>query len=1557
MQGSVKHVETVVIEEYESAQHGRDYVFSLKSKGKTQYFAGEDEQDRLNWIVECIKMRSIAEIIEMCSHPKLSRHSAMALCNQSSNQSDNIQLDIVKFGGVDKLLEFIDKHEGDEADEKLFDAIYFAISKLASRPENRRELSKHLPRFFDLACKPSVLPHWRQSAGGFIHECAHDDVVKKTLLNNGSVARLVDLLVMDKKAPPLLQREAARALLELSNDADIKRDLGLDLLLPLVDSIGPAAKAAQPPLLQTLISIASDRQVLPKMLELPEMLPAVLPMLSLERTLPEEDVQTPAALFLVTLSTHAPNLDLIEARHGGLRRLLDCAASKSHEAVVNVLRAMQAFLTRAANQEALARQPTASLLALVTLVGEHAPEARSLALTALVAVCRNERALVALAARLDVVDAIVANVAAVLGAEAPLPATAVLHAALEVAARLAAASDSVKIRVCRVDTVFADVMRLLNTVLDGAGLRHAVELLASCAATIAGKLAVGRQPTGFTTLINAIQSTAPSEQSVLRSAVAAIALCAAHPSNRHSLSKANPVPALVARADAVPTQAARALRNIAACAPLDASGGADGDGDVATNDTNTFAISIAKHATEALLALLVGDDAHARDYAAQALANCSGTAAFVVSLRRHGGAKQLLNALTRTKQSATASAAIAQACGFYFGSLGSAAAGAELCSVNGGVRALLALVGAGGADDDAAAQQALWALSQCSRECAGVASSVAADGGLRALIDCVRHAPSDRSREGAATVLVDCVRHAREHQQVLCNDAALFADFVGAFASVTNMRVVKRLARAVAICSDNATARSAVGSSIGALTPLIYFPNPYIRSDVSRALINCASDKNNMISLSSMDGLSALVAMVKSSHVDAKPLQPWAVRLGDASDKTKRFTVGCADPANNALFDFTFASRDDLLVNLAATLAIACYQDTSSSADEFRRAAEAAEATLHNRLNKVSGGRSFVLDNDAVAQQQQPQQPQPSSQEGPVANVVRKHRSRKSASSTPRIGGARDTGDSSSPLSSSSSKKRRKKGTSSSSATASSSSSSLLSAVDAESAHVNAAQFAHRYPSVSIGHLRAIAHYRSVADPRMAERHDTVEAYLSAISPKLTDALVARPQQRAAVLMPNNDDSIDIDVGKYTAAYTYGDCMKTAIVQGSQPLSESLSFPYFEVLVINDGVRSCIGVGLAPASYPRRQQPGWLPGSFGYHGDDGNKYGDPSAKPPAASAADSDASSSSSSSSSSSASSSASASVALDADNAHTPPTTSSSSDSVSGAPAAASSSQQPDGAAPLATTATPPSGPAPAPPSDANVKAPTEPAPAIPGLPAPLAPALAAAASAELPAPGAPLPSPLSSARRRAVAAAAAAAAAAASSEVDDTASVAATTAATSEHVADPPAEEVAAACRHASFGPTFTSGDVIGCGYNNITREIFFTKNGLYIGAAFTDIDPALAIMLVPTVGLASPDERIYVNLGQVPFLFDFDFEHCHLDFEAAPEANPNNPVAAPRAAHRSRFTNAFGFVARDWSFTSISTLAALTTACELVAANQQQQRQPKSGSGGSRRKKREK
>ena len=78
-------------------------------------------------------------------------------------------------------------------------------------------------------------------------------------------------------------------------------------------------------------------------------------------------------------------------------------------------------------------------------------------------------------------------------------------------------------------------------------------------------------------------------------------------------------------------------------------------------------------------------------------------------------------------------------------------------------------------------------------------------------------------------------------------------------------------------------------------------------------------------------------------------------------------------------------------------------------------------------------------------------------------------------------------------------------------------------------------------------------------------------------------------------------ERIEIEGNK--ASYEPDEYMKVGAVQLSREISEK--YPYFEVEVTSFGEEGRIGVGLASNDYPLDCEPGWRPGSVGYHCDDG----------------------------------------------------------------------------------------------------------------------------------------------------------------------------------------------------------------------------------------------------------------------------------------------------------------------------------------------------------------
>jgi hypothetical protein len=70
-------------------------------------------------------------------------------------------------------------------------------------------------------------------------------------------------------------------------------------------------------------------------------------------------------------------------------------------------------------------------------------------------------------------------------------------------------------------------------------------------------------------------------------------------------------------------------------------------------------------------------------------------------------------------------------------------------------------------------------------------------------------------------------------------------------------------------------------------------------------------------------------------------------------------------------------------------------------------------------------------------------------------------------------------------------------------------------------------------------------------------------------------------------------------------------------------------------------------------------------------------------------------------------------------------------------------------------------------------------------------------------------------------------------------------------------------------AYGPTFTTGDYVGCCVNFLENSCFYTRNGCNIGTSFKDIPTEI----YPTVGLQTPLEAIEANFGQTPFKFDIE------------------------------------------------------------------------------------
>ncbi|KAJ3050020.1 hypothetical protein HK097_009001, partial [Rhizophlyctis rosea] len=104
--------------------------------------------------------------------------------------------------------------------------------------------------------------------------------------------------------------------------------------------------------------------------------------------------------------------------------------------------------------------------------------------------------------------------------------------------------------------------------------------------------------------------------------------------------------------------------------------------------------------------------------------------------------------------------------------------------------------------------------------------------------------------------------------------------------------------------------------------------------------------------------------------------------------------------------------------------------------------------------------------------------------------------------------------------------------------------------------------------------------------------------------------------------------------------------------------------------------------------------------------------------------------------------------------------------------------------------------------------------------------------------------------------------------------------------------------------YGPTYTTGDVIGCIINFLNMTASFTRNGVHLGVAFKELNRNMRDTekaLYPSVGLRTPGEIVEANFGTQPFVFDieqfFKEEKANLwhTINVAPLAFPSVPSAS--------------------------------------------------------------
>lgn len=168
-----------------------------------------DDQDRRNWVLEIIKQRPIRSIIEMLDDPSIGRYrvpcrvfvlrphsylssrcsyAAWALANQCGG-ADELKLEIVRQGGLAPLLRFTTS-----PDEALVGLIYYSLSKLSLKAENKAIIGQHLRQLVDLLRDEATALELKAHALKTLVNLVSEPALRDAMIEQGAAKILIRAL-------------------------------------------------------------------------------------------------------------------------------------------------------------------------------------------------------------------------------------------------------------------------------------------------------------------------------------------------------------------------------------------------------------------------------------------------------------------------------------------------------------------------------------------------------------------------------------------------------------------------------------------------------------------------------------------------------------------------------------------------------------------------------------------------------------------------------------------------------------------------------------------------------------------------------------------------------------------------------------------------------------------------------------------------------------------------------------------------------------------------------------------------------------------------------------------------------------------------------------------------------------------------------------------------------------------------------------------------------------------------------------------------------------------
>mmetsp|Transcript_29513 Transcript_29513/g.82444 ORF Transcript_29513/g.82444 Transcript_29513/m.82444 type:complete len:1441 (+) Transcript_29513:70-4392(+) len=886
VQGSVKNLDECSVDEYDGEYLGSSCCFTVKVHGKTFTFGAANDMERINWMVEILKLRTIQFIIDLLNHPRLSRHAAYALCNQAGNKKGDVQTDIVTLGGVDGLIaivnEYVSEDELSAESDDLLKSIYYAVQKLAENEKNKKRIGKHMSHFFAVLVNDKKPDYWRGFAAQCIVKCIENDVNKKLLRGVKGIEKLAHTLTGERAKEPLL-KDVCKALLMLCQDAESRVTVGKQLDV-FVEALGTVPNPVKPIVVSVIIASMESEEVLQDVIAHQQVIPRLITLL----VSPSKEVQEAVSKLLLLLSQH--DVKKLEIQNDfGLNNLIACSCSPSPLAAETALRALESFLSHQDNVEALGKLEMAEVTQLITTLEKEESQILAPSSSIFLILSKNDMSRFSIGARAEgLTRALLEGLYHARHAEEQ----ATTERALEAMANFAT-TNLVQLVLCRGPILAKLVEELGTDSFPPSTLRSVVTIVASCSSypNVVKELGSGVVP-----LAGLLKS---EDEKIQENAASAIAdLC--HSDVNCNVAADNQAVKLLATAlcgtDTVSLQLQllRALANICHDAKKELQ---------AQSAISKIVRLVSTSKSREIV--------HASALALQNLSSQKDTLE-AIELPR-------LSEVLVTSTDAWVRATIAVVIRNVLHLSRERVLPVMLCeSSPETVRGLVQAASDGSCVR--LTENSLWALSYVS----GAGLEVIGEaGGLPLCVKVLAENKSFPAGEYAATILENCLRSGVDKSTLFADEA--WDNFIQGLA-IENVKTLEKLASALASCARSIGSPAEKAKLVRALrrtSPLLKFPNIQIHKAIAEAMILAAKDANGDIVLADVGGLQGMLSLLEADGCKGTQLGTWALTTNNAQGVIELKVSG--QPAGAR---FSFANPEQTQTHLAYTLASAYYGDT-----------------------------------------------------------------------------------------------------------------------------------------------------------------------------------------------------------------------------------------------------------------------------------------------------------------------------------------------------------------------------------------------------------------------------------------------------------------------------------------------------------------------------------------------------------------------------------------------------------------------------------------------------